>query len=93
MDFDTERDTTQPDPATPANRWRQANLTFSDWQTAEQYAATRLAAALTSAENNGVITGFWFIRKRETWRLRLQPSGRLAEFYALLATFTSDDRV
>jgi protein-L-isoaspartate(D-aspartate) O-methyltransferase len=93
VDFDTERETTQPDPAATVNRWRQVNLTFSDWQNAEQYAATLLAAALTVAENNGVITGFWFVRKRETWRLRLQPSGRLAEFYALLATITDDDRV
>lgn len=93
MDFDTELDTTPPDPAAPISRWRQVNLTFSDWQTAEQYAATRLAAAVTHAENNGVITGFWFIRKRETWRLRLLPGGRLPEFYTLLATITADDRV
>ncbi|GLZ01862.1 methyltransferase, FxLD system [Actinoplanes sp. NBRC 103695] len=93
MDFDTDLDTERPDPAAPVNRWRQVNLTFSDWQIAEQYAATRLAAALTVAENNGVITGFWFIRKSETWRLRLLPSGRLAEFYTLLATITDDDRV
>ncbi|MFI6161608.1 methyltransferase, FxLD system [Micromonospora haikouensis] len=92
MDLDAEPDTEPPGVA-PVSRWRQLNLTFSDWQTAEDFAATRLAAELTAAEDHRAITAFWFIRKSETWRLRLLPGDRLAQVYALLAAITDDDRI
>jgi len=92
VDLDSEPDTEPPGVA-PASRWRQINLTLSDWQTAEAFAATRLAPELTAAEDHRAITAFWFIRKSETWRLRLLPGDRLAQTYALLASITDDDRI
>ncbi|MFV2022486.1 methyltransferase, FxLD system [Micromonospora sp. LOL_023] len=77
----------------PVSRWRQVNLTFTNWRAAEEYAATRLAPALATAEDNLAITAFWFIRKTETWRLRLLPGKRLTHAYALLADITADDRI
>ncbi|WP_025616867.1 thiopeptide-type bacteriocin biosynthesis protein [Salinispora cortesiana] len=90
MDLDSEPDTEPPSLA-PASRWRQLNLTFSDWQAAEDFAATRLASELTAAEDHRAITAFWFIRKSETWRLRLLPGDQLAQVYALLASITDDE--
>ena len=91
MDLDSEPGTEPPGVA-PVSRWRQINLTFSDWQIAEDFAATRLAPELTAAEDHRAITAFWFIRKSETWRLRLLPGDRLAQVYALLASITDDHR-
>ncbi|MBU8857698.1 MULTISPECIES: methyltransferase, FxLD system [unclassified Micromonospora] len=93
MDLDPEPDAERPSGAGPVSRWRQVNLTFTSWRTAEEYAATRLAPALTVAEDDGAIAAFWFIRKAETWRLRLLPGSRLALVYALLADITADDRI
>lgn len=93
MDLDSEPDPETSSEPVPVSRWRQLNLTFRDWQSAERYAATRLAPALANAEDTGVITAFWFIRKRETWRLRLLPGGRLPKMYALLTAITDDERV
>ncbi len=92
MDFESEPDT-EPPGVSPVSRWRQLNLIFPDWQTAEDYAATRLAPELTAAEDHRAIVAFWFIRKSETWRLRLLPGDRLAQVYALLAAITDDDRI
>ncbi|RQX00497.1 methyltransferase, FxLD system [Micromonospora inaquosa] len=93
MDLDLASDIAPPIQAVSVSQWRQVNLTFVDWQTAEKYAATRLAPALTSAEDSGVITAFWFIRKTQTWRLRLLPADRQAKVYAFLADLTNDDRI
>ncbi|MBX7268884.1 methyltransferase, FxLD system [Micromonospora sp. Llam7] len=93
MDLDPESDTKPPPDAGPVSRWRQVNLTFADWRTAEEYATARLAPALAAAEDDGVISAFWFVRKSETWRLRLLPGGRLPRVYALLAGITADDRI
>ncbi|MEU7753671.1 methyltransferase, FxLD system [Micromonospora sp. NPDC049171] len=93
MNVDLGSDIAPPIQVNSVSRWRQVNLTFADWQTAEQYAATRLAPALTSADDSGVITAFWFIRKTQTWRLRLLPGDRQARVYALLADLTTDDRI
>lgn len=91
MDLDPD---TEPPPDTgPVSRWREVNLTFTNWRTAEEYAADRLAPALAAAEDDGVISAFWFVRKSETWRLRLLPGNRLTQVYALLAGITADDRI
>ena len=91
--MDLDPDTEPPADTGPVSRWRQVNLTFADWRTAEEYAAARLGPALAAAEDDGVISAFWFVRKSETWRLRLLPGGRLPRFYALLAGITADDRI
>jgi Lantibiotic biosynthesis dehydratase C-term len=40
---------------------------------AQQTAAHHLAPILRHAEEDGVITAWWFMRKHPCWRLRLQP--------------------
>ncbi|GAB3848793.1 methyltransferase, FxLD system [Dactylosporangium cerinum] len=69
---------------TNANGWRQLNLTFGTWQTAERDAADQLGPLLRGGEHDGVLDRWWFVRKGPAWRLRLQPApsadtGRVAE--------------
>ncbi len=59
----------------PDTRWRQVNLWCDTWQAAEQMAARHLGPLLTEAEQLGDITAWWFIRKGESWRLRVLPAG------------------
>jgi protein-L-isoaspartate(D-aspartate) O-methyltransferase len=56
--------------------WRQLNLTCTDWRTAEEIAVTALAPLLTTAQDAGTLSGWWFIRKDGTWRLRFRCSGQ-----------------
>jgi thiopeptide-type bacteriocin biosynthesis protein len=50
-------------------RWHQVNVTFPDWDHAEQTAAVHIAPGLSQA------TGAWFfIRKHPCWRIRYQPA-------------------
>jgi thiopeptide-type bacteriocin biosynthesis protein len=50
-------------------RWHQVNVTFPDWEHAEQAAAAHIAPGLSEA------TGAWFfIRKHPCWRIRYQPA-------------------
>lgn len=51
----------------------QLYIQFSDWSDAEQAAADHLAPLLRHAEEDGVVTAWWFMRKHPCWRLRLQP--------------------
>ncbi len=53
--------------------WWQLYIEFTDWNTAEQTTADHIAPLLHHAENRGVITTWWFMRKYPCWRLRLQP--------------------
>jgi len=63
------------DPTTGARvakpAWRQAAVRFADYETAEAVASP-LADVMTSAENDGLITSWWFIRKAPSWRLRFR---------------------
>ncbi|MEU9120571.1 thiopeptide-type bacteriocin biosynthesis protein [Streptomyces sp. NPDC048506] len=54
--------------------WRQLYVQFTDWDKAEQAAADHIAPALDLAQQDGLITGWWFIRKHPCWRLRLLPA-------------------
>lgn len=58
----------------PTAGWRQLNLTCDHWQADEQMAVTHLRPLLTDAEDAGIITTWWFIRKGDTWRVRLRPA-------------------
>lgn len=58
----------------PPADWRQINLRYDTWQTAEDTAADHLHPLLSTAEADGTLAAWWFIRKRETWRLRLLPA-------------------
>ncbi|MFI1013047.1 thiopeptide-type bacteriocin biosynthesis protein [Streptomyces sp. NPDC020965] len=56
--------------------WRQLYIQFTDWAEAEQTAAG-LVPVLDLAEHDGLITGWWFIRKHPCWRMRLLlPDGK-----------------
>ena len=74
--------TAAADPATHpgadpgAEVWRQLDLTCPDWQATEQTAVRELRPLLTEAHDNGDITGWWFIRKGPTWRVRLRSASQ-----------------
>jgi thiopeptide-type bacteriocin biosynthesis protein len=52
--------------------WWQVYLRFTDWDRAEHIAVHHLAPLLTLAVEDGMSSGWWFIRKRPCWRLRLR---------------------
>ncbi|MFI9829625.1 thiopeptide-type bacteriocin biosynthesis protein [Streptomyces sp. NPDC051913] len=54
--------------------WHQLYIQFTDWARAEQTAADHLAPILNLAQQDGLITGWWFIRKHPCWRMRLLPA-------------------
>lgn len=53
--------------------WGQFYIQFTDWNTAEQAVTEHLAPLLHRAEQDGVVRGWWFMRKHPCWRLRIQP--------------------
>jgi thiopeptide-type bacteriocin biosynthesis protein len=53
--------------------WHQVRVQFTDWDTAEHVAATRLGPHLQQAQHTGALGGWWFIRKAPCWRLRCRP--------------------
>ncbi|UIX34498.1 thiopeptide-type bacteriocin biosynthesis protein [Streptomyces sp. GQFP] len=54
--------------------WRQLYIQFTDWDKAEQTASDHLVPVLDLAQQDGLITGWWFIRKHPCWRMRLLPA-------------------
>jgi protein-L-isoaspartate(D-aspartate) O-methyltransferase len=54
--------------------WPQAVIEFADRKVAEQIAMEHLGPQLATAQENSVITGWWFIRKTPFWRLRYWPA-------------------
>ncbi|QFY11515.1 methyltransferase [Nonomuraea phyllanthi] len=54
--------------------WRQVNVVFPDWAKAEHTAVTHLAPLLASAEDERLITAWFFMRKTPCWRIRYVPS-------------------
>jgi thiopeptide-type bacteriocin biosynthesis protein len=56
------------------SRWRQVTLSCDSWQAAERVAVTHLAPRLTGAEDDAVITSWWFTRKGSAWHLRILPA-------------------
>ncbi|GAA2242103.1 hypothetical protein GCM10010232_31470 [Streptomyces amakusaensis] len=54
--------------------WQQVNISFPDWNSAEQTALTHLAPILFAAEDASAIASWFHIRKRPCWRLRYLPS-------------------
>jgi thiopeptide-type bacteriocin biosynthesis protein len=51
--------------------WRQVNITFPDWDRAEQIAADRIATFLSA---DGPASDWWFIRKAPCWRFRYRDA-------------------
>lgn len=52
--------------------WRQANIAFPDWGRAETVALAHLAPLLRAAEDEGVLTAWFLVRKNPCWRVRYQ---------------------
>lgn len=61
--------------------WPQVVIDFPDWSTAEDTAADVLRPVLNSAEENGLIHRWFFIRKAPSWRLRYEPADSSAQPY------------
>jgi protein-L-isoaspartate(D-aspartate) O-methyltransferase len=59
--------TTQND----GQRWCQVNLWCDDWQAAETMAVHHLLPLLTDAEHSDRLASWWFVRKGESWRVRV----------------------
>ncbi|MFD7130644.1 thiopeptide-type bacteriocin biosynthesis protein [Streptomyces sp. NPDC059894] len=55
--------------------WRQVNIAFPDWDSAEHTALTHLAPLLATAETARLIGPWFFLRKSPHWRIRYQPPG------------------
>ncbi|MGH3913802.1 MAG: thiopeptide-type bacteriocin biosynthesis protein [Pseudonocardiaceae bacterium] len=64
--------------------WRQVNVAFSDWASAERSALAHLAALLGTAETEGLVTCWFFIRKAPCWRVRYLPGAHAAAAQAYL---------
>ncbi|MET8090793.1 methyltransferase, FxLD system [Micromonospora sp. NPDC005220] len=54
----------------PTPAWRQYTVEFADPATAERVATTLLAPALATAQDDGVLHNWWYIRKYPSWRWR-----------------------
>src|ERR1700722_16039243 len=54
----------------PRHSWRQVNVTFPDWDNAEQTALAVLACYLATAQPSQLADTWFFIRKYPCWRLR-----------------------
>lgn len=50
--------------------WYQVRIQFPDWQTAESVAADQLWPELHRMREDGVLSGWWYVRKYPFWRLR-----------------------
>ncbi|MGH3694844.1 MAG: thiopeptide-type bacteriocin biosynthesis protein [Pseudonocardiaceae bacterium] len=53
--------------------WRQVNVAFSDWASAEHSALAHLSPLLATAEAEGLVACWFFIRKAPCWRVRYLP--------------------
>jgi thiopeptide-type bacteriocin biosynthesis protein len=56
-----------------ATDWWQVYIQFADWSTSEQVAADAIVPLLNRAEESGLVSNWWFMRKYPCWRLRLHP--------------------
>jgi thiopeptide-type bacteriocin biosynthesis protein len=79
--------------------WYQVRIQFADWDRAEHTVANHLGPQLQHAQQAGLLTGWWFIRKAPCWRLRCRPgaavnlNGTQAAVTAILDTLTAADLV
>ncbi|XUL89960.1 hypothetical protein ACQ86D_27765 [Streptomyces galilaeus] len=57
----------------PPDRWHQHNITFADRATAQRAIAERLGPTLLAAQEEGQLTGWWFMNK-QPWPLRYRAA-------------------
>ena len=55
-----------------ASVWYHARIQFPGSETAERMAATVVAPSLRQLQDDGIVAGWWFLRKHPWWRLRLR---------------------
>ncbi|MFI0242540.1 methyltransferase, FxLD system [Streptomyces sp. NPDC016845] len=73
--------------------WRQVDLWCDSWQTAEEMAVRHAGPLLAHAVAAGDIAAWWFIRKRQSWRLRVLPTdSRATVAFLTQMTQTLTDR-
>ncbi|TDB96900.1 methyltransferase, FxLD system [Actinomadura sp. 7K534] len=75
--------------------WPQVVIDFPDWCAAEDTAVNVLRPALTCAEENGLISRWFFVRKAPSWRVRYVPADGAALLYLtdVLDRATSENRL
>lgn len=80
-----------------ASDWWQLYIQFADWNTSERVASETIGPLLSRAEESGLVTNWWFMRKYPCWRLRLQPGADGQAMRAQLAVAfdqaVADDRI
>lgn len=54
--------------------WHQVHITFPDWAQAEPAAVTHLGPLLKTAETEGLVESWFFVRKSPSWRLRYRTA-------------------
>lgn len=57
---------------TPEPAWRQVHFNFDSPDDAEQWATDHALSLLNSADDDGIIDAWWFVRKHPQWRFRLR---------------------
>ncbi|WP_049575592.1 thiopeptide-type bacteriocin biosynthesis protein [Streptomyces sp. SBT349] len=78
----------------PETDWHQYMIEFTTPAAAGHTAAHHLAPALNRAQDVGVRTTWWHLRKAPAWRLRFQPEDPATTVVAaLLATLAADGHI
>lgn len=78
----------------PTTQWRQYNVEFTDPAQAEKIAAVHMVPTLKSGQEAGTLRDWWYIRKRNTWRLRCIPDEPTAAMIGdLLDNLALDGRI
>lgn len=81
----TDRLTSATRTKLPDHGWHQIMIEFADRDSGERVGVERLGPELAAADVEGIIDGWFFIRKTPYWRLRYRPIHPAAT--AHLATF------
>ncbi|HEY9473991.1 MAG TPA: thiopeptide-type bacteriocin biosynthesis protein [Mycobacteriales bacterium] len=53
--------------------WFQVHIEFANWESAENDVAAHLWPGLRTAQTDGTVSSWWYIRKAPCWRLRFRP--------------------
>ncbi|WP_370418991.1 methyltransferase, FxLD system [Streptomyces sp. QH1-20] len=76
----------------PPDSWHQHNLTFADRQTRQRTVTERLGPVLLEAEQDGQLTGWWFMNK-QPWPLRYRAAKPSPLITSLLRGLVDDGTV
>ncbi|AQS66870.1 methyltransferase, FxLD system [Streptomyces pactum] len=76
----------------PPDPWQQHNVTFADRESARRAIAERIAPALLAAEQDGQLTGWWFMNK-QPWPLRYRADEPSPAVETMLSDLVQDGTV